>query len=279
MCRHLHKIRRKCGDFFIIALISAVGIWIPILDSPANAGTLKNSVRVGDRSRMHIVRPPSARERNRIRRLEDRSSVKQPRAPRKAQHTWFWKAHDVASAPDPLRWETALATVRARREQGLSITPSNRIAEIADKWRDQITLASRKHKVSEILLLAVMTAESLGKANAKSPKGAEGLMQLIPATAARFGVADSFDPAQNINGGAAYLSFLLEKFNEDPILALAGYNAGENAVTKHGGVPPYVETRDYVPKVIDALAAAESLCIIAPAGPRRSCLWRQLTGS
>ncbi|MEM6906877.1 MAG: lytic transglycosylase domain-containing protein, partial [Pseudomonadota bacterium] len=100
-------------------------------------------------------------------------------------------------------------------------------------------------------------------------------MQLIPATAKRFGVTDSFDPAQNIDGGAAYLAWLLKRFGEDPILALAGYNAGEGAVDKYGGVPPFTETRDYVAKVFDAIAAAEALCHIRPEGPRRSCLWRQ----
>jgi soluble lytic murein transglycosylase-like protein len=98
-------------------------------------------------------------------------------------------------------------------------------------------------------------------------------MQLIPATARRFGVADSFDPAQNIEGGAAYLDWLLETFREDPILALAGYNAGEGAVEKHRGVPPYAETRDYVVKVFDALAAARALCAAPADSPRRACGW------
>ena len=71
-------------------------------------------------------------------------------------------------------------------------------------------------------------------------------MQLIPATARRFGVADAFEPAANIAGGAAYLDWLLHEFGGDVLLALAGYNAGENAVHEHNGVPPYPETRDYV---------------------------------
>jgi soluble lytic murein transglycosylase-like protein len=98
-------------------------------------------------------------------------------------------------------------------------------------------------------------------------------MQLIPATAIRFGVADSFDPAQNILGGAAYLNWLLLRFGEDPILAIAGYNAGEGAIDKYKGVPPYSETRDYVVKVFDALAAAEALCRVATETPRTTCGW------
>lgn len=171
-----------------------------------------------------------------------------------------------------------MKTLRERRARGLGINSSKKIASIASRWRDQITISARKHDISETLLLAVMTAESAGKVDAKSHKGAQGLMQLIPATATRFGVRDPFDAAQNIDGGAAYLSWLLNRFNNDPILALAGYNAGENAIDKHSGVPPFTETRDYVPIVFDALAAAESLCLVAPSGPRRSCIWRE-TGS
>jgi len=96
-------------------------------------------------------------------------------------------------------------------------------------------------------------------------------MQLIPATARRFGVRDAYDPEQNIHGGAAYLAWLLEHFQEDIVLALAGYNAGEGAVRKHGGVPPYAETRNYVVRVLDALVAAEALCQRPPDTPRTAC--------
>ncbi|MEM9369576.1 MAG: lytic transglycosylase domain-containing protein [Pseudomonadota bacterium] len=222
---------------------------------------------------MNISKPPSAGQRKRILRNGGLQS-KQARPKRQVQHKWFWEAHQAAANANADRWQESLVTLRARRDQGLAITPSTKVAEISARWRELISVSARKHRISEVLLLGVITAESLGNAKARSPKGAEGLMQLIPATAARFGVVDSFDAAQNIDGGAAYLSFLLERFSEDPILALAGYNAGENAVDKHKGVPPYVETRDYIPKVIDAIAAAEELCLVAPAGPRRSCLWR-----
>jgi len=113
--------------------------------------------------------------------------------------------------------------------------------------------------------------ESAGKPKAKSQKGAKGLMQLIPATAKRFGVADSYDPRANIMGGAAYLAWLLDTFGEDALLALAGYNAGEGAVMKYRGVPPFSETRDYVVKVLDAVVAAQSLCGTQLASPRGRC--------
>jgi TPR repeat protein len=99
------------------------------------------------------------------------------------------------------------------------------------------------------LVTAVIAVESGYRADAVSPKNAQGLMQLIPATAARFGVADPFDPAQNIRGGMKYLQFLLRLFDGDVTLAFAAYNAGERAVIEHGGVPPYPETKLYLEKL------------------------------
>jgi len=100
------------------------------------------------------------------------------------------------------------------------------------------------------LVLAVVEAESGFNSRAQSPKNAQGLMQLIPATASRFGVKDVWDPEQNLRGGMAYLRWLLDRFDGDVKLALAGYNAGEKAVERHGGVPPYDETQNYVKKII-----------------------------
>ena len=106
------------------------------------------------------------------------------------------------------------------------------------------------------LVLAVMAVESAGRADAVSRAGAAGLMQLMPATAARFGVSDRLAPAESIRGGVAYLDWLMGRFGGDPILALAAYNAGEGAVDDNGGVPPYSETRAYVPKVLAAWTVA-----------------------
>ena len=128
-------------------------------------------------------------------------------------------------------------------------------------------------RVSPALALAVISVESSGRPDAVSGAGAEGLMQLMPATADRFGVRNAFVPSQNIRGGVAYLDFLMKKFNGDPILALAGYNAGENAVTKHGGVPPFRETRDYVPKVLAAYSVARGLCTRPPMLASDACVF------
>ena len=103
-------------------------------------------------------------------------------------------------------------------------------------------------QVSPELVHSVIQVESNYNTYAVSPKGAEGLMQLMPATARRFGVTNSFDPRQNIEGGVRYLKFLQETFQDDR-LAIAAYNAGEKAVTRYGGVPPYPETVSYVAKV------------------------------
>ena len=118
--------------------------------------------------------------------------------------------------------------------------------------------------VSPALVLAVIAVESAGRANAVSSAGAAGLMQLMPDTATRFGVTDRMVADQNISGGVRYLDWLMQEFNGDPMLVLAGYNAGEGAVRKNGGVPPYAETRDYVPKVLAAFQVARGLCRTPP---------------
>ncbi|MFL6229665.1 MAG: lytic transglycosylase domain-containing protein [Pyrinomonadaceae bacterium] len=109
--------------------------------------------------------------------------------------------------------------------------------------------SGKRHGVDPVLLYAIMHRESSFKKFAVSNKGARGLMQLMPGTAARFGVQNIFDPAQNIEAGARYVRFLLDRFGGDVRLALAGYNAGEGAVDKYRGVPPYSETQEYVRRI------------------------------
>jgi hypothetical protein len=110
-----------------------------------------------------------------------------------------------------------------------------------------------EYKLNPNLVLAVIEVESNFDPRALSPKNAQGLMQLIPVTAERFGVADVWDPEQNVRGGMAYLRWLMTHFDGDIELVLAAYNAGEGAVLRHGGIPPYSETRDYVKRVIARL--------------------------
>jgi soluble lytic murein transglycosylase-like protein len=116
-------------------------------------------------------------------------------------------------------------------------------------FTSEIHNASRQFGVDEAVVRAIIHAESAYRANAVSHAGAQGLMQLIPATASRFGVADPFDPAQNIQGGVKYLAWLMKRYSSDLTLVAAAYNAGEGAVDRNGGVPPYSETRRYVQRV------------------------------
>jgi len=110
-----------------------------------------------------------------------------------------------------------------------------------------------RYRLNPNLVLAVIEAESGFNPNALSPKNAQGLMQLIPETAERFGVANVWDPEQNLRGGMAYLRWLMRNFNGDVRLVLAAYNAGEGAVERYGGIPPYAETEAYVSRILRRL--------------------------
>ncbi len=116
-------------------------------------------------------------------------------------------------------------------------------------FANEIQRSAQKYGVDEAIVRAIIHAESAFRPHVVSPKNAQGLMQLIPATAKRFGVRDAFNPAQNIEGGVQYLAFLLKRYNNDLTLTAAAYNAGEGAVARYKGVPPYKETKNYVVRV------------------------------
>jgi hypothetical protein len=124
---------------------------------------------------------------------------------------------------------------------------------------DLIDKTAARHHVDPQLVEAIVQVESDGNPHALSSKGAQGLMQLIPATAERLGVEDPYDPRQNVEGGVSYLRYLLDRFGGDTSLALAGYNAGENSVLRSGGVPPFKETQAYVRKVNELYGAGGAL--------------------
>lgn len=117
---------------------------------------------------------------------------------------------------------------------------------------------SGKHNLREDLVIAVIRAESNFNPNAVSHKGAVGLMQLMPATAAQYGVADRFNIDQNLDAGIKHLKYLYERYNQDIPLTLAAYNAGEEAVKKYGGVPPFRETREYIRRINGFLGLADN---------------------
>ncbi|MGD8383933.1 MAG: lytic transglycosylase domain-containing protein [Lysobacterales bacterium] len=122
--------------------------------------------------------------------------------------------------------------------------PLNRVA-----FADEIQAAARVFHVDEALIRAVIQAESAYQPDARSPRGAQGLMQLTPATQKALQVQNVFDPVSNITGGTRYLARLLDEFHQDVELATAAYNAGPQAVREYGGVPPYPETREYVRRI------------------------------
>ena len=192
-----------------------------------------------------------------------------------SSYAWFWDAVPPGLADVSGRFELALAAlsqgpggevVRAPRMQHLQ--------EVANNYGKEILKATVGTDVSPALVLAVIGIESAGRSDAVSHAGAVGLMQLIPATAERFGVKDATDPVQNIKGGVAYLDWLLDEFDNDPLMVLAAYNAGEGAVRANQGVPPYAETRDYVPKVLAAWQVAQGLCVSPPLLLTDPCVFR-----
>ena len=134
---------------------------------------------------------------------------------------------------------------------------------IYDPFIDRV---ARENGVAPELIKAVALVESGFDPHAVSPKGAQGLMQLMPETARQYGVTDAFDPLANLRAGTVHLRKLLDQFEGDLVLALAAYNAGAGAVKRHGGVPNYKETREYVRKVHDKMGGTRST---RPARPKR----------
>lgn len=224
----------------------------------------------GTNGAFKVVRPPNRNARKRLTiqiNRPDQRSVVTPR--KRTRHDWFWEdAKTARSAADPAR-----APGLAKTAAGRIVGPAHHkvISRVAASYNAELSAAAARAGVSEALLAAVVAAESAGDPRAVSPAGAQGLAQLMPGTAKRFGVADPFNPAEALRGSADYLSFLLNLFDEDVLLALAGYNAGEGAVSRHNGVPPFAETRDYVPIVLGYYDIALSLCAARPAGHRDRC--------
>lgn len=198
-----------------------------------------------------------------------------PNEPVDSTYAWFWDTVPTGRDARDGRFPHALA-VLSQGPGGAQVTAPRmqHMQQIAEVYGTEILQATIGTQVSPALVLAVIGIESAGKADAISSAGAQGLMQLIPATAERFGVKDSKDPAQNIKGGVAYLDWLMTHFDRDPLMVLAAYNAGEGAVRSNNGVPPYAETRDYVPKVLAAWQVAQGLCATPPELVTDPCVFR-----
>lgn len=192
-----------------------------------------------------------------------------------ARYAWFWDAVPTGLDAASERYPLAMSTLTKGPDGAQVGAPRlQEMQELAEAHGTDILAATIGTDVSPALVLAVIGIESSGKSNAVSSAGAVGLMQLIPATAERFGVADSSDEAQNIKGGVAYLDWLMKEFDRDPLMVLAAYNAGEGAVRANAGVPPFAETRDYVPKVLAAWQVAQGLCLSPPELMTDPCVFR-----
>jgi soluble lytic murein transglycosylase-like protein len=158
----------------------------------------------------------------------------------------------LAPWPEPVAPDCLVAVgAKAMKKGAAQYEPPRVVVEAPPRIEYLVRLLAPRYKVPPRLALAIIDVESRFNPDAVSPKNARGLMQLIPETAERFGVRNAFDPRQNIEGGLAYLRWLTAYFEGNVTLVAAAYNAGEGAVDKHLGVPPYAETRDYVKKVID----------------------------
>lgn len=203
-----------------------------------------------------------------------------PSAAPSAAYPWYWDLVDPTRGKMAARFNEALAALAQGPSGAMVSAPRMQAMQgLAEKYGTEILKATIGTQVSPALVLAVIGIESGGHADALSPKGAQGLMQLIPATAARFGVTDSTDVAQNIKGGVAYLDWLMGQFDRDPLMVLAAYNAGEGAVRANDGVPPYSETRDYVPKVLAAWSVAQGLCATPPMLVTDPCVFRVIAAN
>lgn len=187
---------------------------------------------------------------------------------------WFWSNISPSISAGAFDRITDATRQMGNAPEGFYQPSLQALQKISKHYGKEILIASIDNNISPAFILAVLAVESSGKSDALSEKGAQGLMQLIPATAERFGVKDPSDPAQNILGGATYLSWLLSEFKGDPLLALAGYNAGENAVKKYQGIPPFPETRNYIPKVVAAWQVARNLCTSPPVLVNEACIFR-----
>ncbi|MFV2002584.1 MAG: lytic transglycosylase domain-containing protein [Paracoccaceae bacterium] len=188
---------------------------------------------------------------------------------------WFWREVSPSLASTaPGRLEAAvLQLANEPSGNGVAAPRLDVMLDIITQYGNDILRATVGTQVSPALVLAVIGVESGGRPEVISDRGAAGLMQLVPATAQRFGVGDILNASDNITGGVAYLDWLMTNFDRDPVLVLAAYNAGETAVRRHEGVPPFDETRAYVPRVLAAWVVARALCLTPPELATDGCVF------
>lgn len=201
------------------------GVEVFIPPAPIATAARAKKVRRGKRSRMQVV-------------VEDKFANKT------AKTGWAVAVTDGLAQRESLTTFSGTKLTMGSSSNLKGFTTGNSL------YDSYIVDSSRRYNIDPLLIYAQMHQESSFKLKATSHKGASGLMQLMPATARRFGVTSIYDPRQNIEAGVKYMRWLLDTFKGDVVLALAGYNAGEGAVMKYGwNVPPYRETREYVRRI------------------------------
>jgi soluble lytic murein transglycosylase-like protein len=158
---------------------------------------------------------------------------------------------EVDTAPPAKSGSASQMETTPSHPAAIPATPAAQAAAVSSvELNDMVAGAGQRHQIDPDFINSVIRAESGFQSNAVSKKGAQGLMQLMPGTASELGVANPFDPKSNVEGGTRYLRGLLEKYNYDPVKALAAYNAGAMRVDQYHGVPPYEETRAYIARII-----------------------------
>jgi len=216
---------RVCSKLAYMAAVANVGFWVSGLWA-ADAANTADAVPAARPVKITSVVQADARTGKLVRNV-----VVAPRTVTRQA---------VAARP------VAAAEVTPRVVPPADAVPAAAAPGTAGNWNEKVAQIAAQHDLPAELLHSVIKVESNYNPRAVSPKGALGMMQLIPATAVRFGVSDVFDPVDNIQGGARYLRYLLDLYHGDYPLALAAYNAGEQAVAKYGAVPPFAETQTYL---------------------------------
>ena len=191
---------------------------------------------------------------------------------------WFWRKISPGMRDlSPRRLEAALQHLEQNPDKMAEFGENRaQIELLASRFGVDILKASIETQVSPALILAVIMVESGGNPDAGGPTGPAGLMQIRPLIANQFEVEDVMDPVQNIAAGAQYIEWLLDRFEGDPILALAAYNTAEQIIRSSKGVPDYPETRLYVPKVVAVWRIARQLCMTPPVRATDGCLFKSL---
>jgi hypothetical protein len=226
---------------------------------PKSSSSNRITVQIDPEEQARVLAPPEPPEQE----PESEQEVVELPSPVQDAFSGFWGSISPSlSESSPARLQATLAALDVVED--LVWPRLDDLKRITDKFGRVILRETVGTQVSPALVAAIIAVESSGRVDAVSSAGAAGLMQLMPATAERFGVTNRSEPAESIKGGVAYLNWLMGEFGQDPVMILAGYNAGEGAVRNHDGVPPYSETRAYVPKVLAAFRVASGLCRTPP---------------